>query len=532
MLITRDVLAKLGVSGAAADTHLEPLNAAMAAHGIDTSLRIAHFLAQVVHESGHFRHVVENMNYSADRLIQVFPRYFPNRELAQSYAGKPEKIGSRVYGARMGNRAEASGDGYRYRGRGLLQLTGRSNYQAFSDWAGSDVLSDPDQVASRFAPHSAVFYWDTRKLNRLADTDDIRQLTRAVNGGLNGFAERRELLEKARDALRDVAASPGNSIAPDTSPFKPGHRVVPPQLNLRTAPRTSPATWMATLDEGSEVQVVGGADRAGWVRVRVILNGVMREGYVADTFLAPLPVARTRGAGLAARRLPVSLAVQAHLQQNRPDITRKRAGGWAYPLGEAGRPRRSGAKPQAKAEQLLAIVEYLDSAAPAHARYQPRGGTTYCNIYACDYCYLAGVYLPRVWWTDLALQRLATGEVPAAAYGQTVRELNANALHDWLDDHGTHFGWHREFDLTTLQAAANAGEACLIVGKRQDLNRSGHIVAVVPESPGFKALRDAALEVLRPVESQAGVNNFQFAVNRTAWWRNGKFQSYAFWRHP
>src|SRR5690606_28357388 len=123
--------------------YLTPLNDAMSSHGIDTTLRIAHFLAQVVHESGAFRHVEERLNYSTDRLLQVFPKYFPNRSVAQAYAGNPQKIASRVYGARMGNGAEASGDGYRYRGRGLMQLTGRSNYASFANWCDHDAVSDP-----------------------------------------------------------------------------------------------------------------------------------------------------------------------------------------------------------------------------------------------------------------------------------------------------------------------------------------------------------------------------------------------------
>ncbi len=536
MPITREVLTRLGASATHADRYLEPLNVATAAHGIDTELRLAHFLAQVMHESSCLKHVVENMNYSAEGLLKVFPRHFRSRADADGYARKPDRIGSRVYGGRMGNGNEASGDGYRYRGRGLIQLTGKDNYRAFSRWVGEDVVANPDLVAEKYAVHSAVFFWDTNRLNAMADTDDLRATTRAINGGLNGFADRRELLETAKAALKDLRLDGGAGIAGATTPFNPTHRVLPTQLNLRSEPRVAADTWIAALNQGSEVEKRGDGGVEGWLRVRVALNQVLREGYVAERYLAALPARpRARGAvagpGAAAPAAPVSAIAPAHLQHNRRDITRARDGGRAYPLGEAGRPGRGATTPAGKAAQLLAIADYLDSAAAAHLRYQPKSGTTYCNIYACDYCYLAGVYLPRVWWTDRALEGLHSGEDVAVAYGRTVRELNANALHDWLEDHGTGHGWQREIDLTTLQAAANAGEVCLIVGKRRDLNRSGHIVAVAPEHAGFDARRNAAGEVLRPVESQAGTRNFRYAVGRSAWWLNARFQSFAFWRH-
>lgn len=548
MPITSEVLTRLGVSRANADRHLEALNAAMAQHGIDTPLRIAHFLAQVVHESGHLKHVEENLNYSADGLANTWPARFGARDASGAYLRvmvggrsrikpnaaalqlqrKPEAIANACYASRMGNRDPASGDGWRYRGRGLIQLTGRDNYREFGRWVGEDVLADPDAVAGRHCARSAVFFWNRRGLNALADIDDLHGITRAINGGLNGFAARRELLEKARRALRELLP-----VAPGAGPaLTPTHRVVPAQLNLRSAPQVSPATWIATLNQGSEVELCGEADSAGWVKVRVVVNRVLREGHVAQRYLAELP-ARARAATPEAAPAPALPAIPAvHMEENRADVIRARDGGRAYPLGEPDRPRRRAASAAGRAAMLREIVDYLDVAAPAHLRYRPKGGSTYCNIYACDYCYLAGAYLPRVWWTDRALQRIALGESVAVAYGDTVRELNANALHDWLEEHGTRFGWHREFDLSSLQAAANAGEVCLVVARRKDLNRSGHIVAVVPEDEDRLAHRDAVGEVLRPLESQAGTRNFRHEVSRSAWWREARFQSHAYWRHP
>lgn len=539
MLVTRELLNALGVSSANTDRYLEPLNAAMTLHAIDTRARIAHFLAQVVHESSGLQHVVENMNYSAERLLQVFPRHFATLADAQAYARQPERIGSRVYGGRMGNGDEASGDGFRYRGRGLIQLTGKNNYRAFARWVGDDVVAHPDRVGDQYAVHSAVFFWDTHNLNALADIDDIRALTRRINGGLNGFDDRFRLLEKAREALRVAPALPDD--VPATIALIPTHRVTASQLNLRRTPRVTPATWVASLPQGWLVQVLGESDATGWVRVRVELNGSLREGHVATRYLAPLPAPvmpepiqplHVVSTAVATPSVAEGVIRAVHMREDRPDITRAFDGGRAFPLGEPNRPCRDGVAVDERAAQVLAIIDYLDSASPAHKRYAPKGGTTYCNIYGYDFCTLAGAYLPRVWWTDSAIVRMQRGDDVAVRYGETVRELNANALHDWLEDHGRYFGWHQEVDLTTLQAAANAGEVCVIVGKRKDLNRSGHITAVVPEHNGFHARRSAAGDVIRPVESQAGVSNFRCAVGRSAWWLNTRFQSCAFWRHP
>ena len=125
MLITREVLTRMGAKAVNADRFIDTLNAAMTLHAIDSAQRIAHFLAQLMHESGCLRLSVENLNYSAAGLLKIFPRYFCTPAEAQSYARKPERIASRVYGARMGNGPEASGEGYRYRGRGLIQHKNR-----------------------------------------------------------------------------------------------------------------------------------------------------------------------------------------------------------------------------------------------------------------------------------------------------------------------------------------------------------------------------------------------------------------------
>ncbi|MHB1372932.1 MAG: glycoside hydrolase family 19 protein [Thauera sp.] len=531
MLITRDLLTRMGASGANADKYLDTLNAALAVHGIDSELRIAHFLAQVMHESGHLRLTQENLNYSAEGLRTTFRKYFRTDAEAQAYARQPERIGNRVYGNRMGNGAESTGEGYRYRGRGLIQLTGKDNYRSFAQWVGADVVANPDWVAERYGVESAVYFWEKNGLNALADADDLSTLTRRINGGLNGYEDRYALLMKARRVLSELASAGSVEAVSRPPAFQPTHRVTATQLVLRSAPVVAERTRLALLNQGKELQVLGAAQEAGWVQVRVSLNGLLREGVVAERHLASLPRTRSRSALLAAA--PAALVVpDAHMAHDRTDIRRDRDGGRAYPLGEAGRPARGGRSAEALAKSVSAIVDYLDPANPAHLRYQPRGGTTYCNIYATDFAFLCGVYLPRVWWTDRALLRLRAGEKLAVEYGRTVRELNANALYDWLEDFGPAFGWQREIELTALQAAANAGQVCVVVARRVDLNRPGHITAVVPETGAAKAVRSARNEVLRPLESQAGTRNVLRAPAVSAWWLNSRFQAFAFWRHP
>ena len=169
----------------------EALDQLLPDYDITTPARVAAFVAQCAHESADFVFIKENLNYRAATLTKVFPKYFPNAAAAASYAGRPEKIANRVYANRMGNGDEASGDGYRYCGRGLIQLTGKDNYTFF---AGS--MEIPVEEASEYlatfegAAQSACWFWETNNLNRFADAGDIKGLTRAINGGYIGLEDR------------------------------------------------------------------------------------------------------------------------------------------------------------------------------------------------------------------------------------------------------------------------------------------------------------------------------------------------------
>ena len=204
-----EMLKEMGVADADAEQYLPHLEDTLPKHGIaDSRLRLAHFFAQVLHESGCMRFDMENLNYSSDALRKVFGKYFTTQEEADAYARNPEKIANRVYANRMGNGDETSGDGWKYRGRGLIQLTGRSNYKLFADWIGdARVMDAPDLVSTEYAVHSAVFFWVRNDLNGLADKDDVVGVTTKINGGVNGLAHRRELLNKANGLLSMLSLS-------------------------------------------------------------------------------------------------------------------------------------------------------------------------------------------------------------------------------------------------------------------------------------------------------------------------------------
>jgi putative chitinase len=160
---------------------------------ITNNLRLAHFLSQCGHESGGFKAVSENLNYSADGLKKIFGKYFPGN-LNESYARQPEKIAARVYASRMGNGDEASKEGFKFRGRGFIQLTGKANYTNFTKFIGEDCISNPDLVATKYPLASAAFFFDSNKLwsicDKGADDATVTAVTKRVNGGILGLQDR------------------------------------------------------------------------------------------------------------------------------------------------------------------------------------------------------------------------------------------------------------------------------------------------------------------------------------------------------
>lgn len=185
-------------------SHISAFQQVFAKYQINTPLRMAHFMAQLAHESANFTRLTENLNYSAQGLANTWPSRFavnpnanpkvPNTK-ALEMQRKPEQIANFVYANRMGNGNEASGDGWRFRGRGFIMITGRANYQAFSNYSGINIVSNPNRASEPLvAALIAGWYWNSRNLNTLADRDDVVGITRAINGGTIGLADRQAKL--------------------------------------------------------------------------------------------------------------------------------------------------------------------------------------------------------------------------------------------------------------------------------------------------------------------------------------------------
>jgi len=189
-------------AGQRAEAFLDRLNDAMEEFSIDTPLRQAAFLSQAAHESNQLASLTENLNYSAVRLRQVWPTRFQNDEVAAAYANNPQKLASKVYASRMGNGDEASGDGYRYCGRGIFQLTGKDNYERCGTALGIDLVAHPELVVGpEIAARSAAWFWYSKSLNQLADNEAIGPMTKLINGGSLGVNERTNLFNLAKQVL-------------------------------------------------------------------------------------------------------------------------------------------------------------------------------------------------------------------------------------------------------------------------------------------------------------------------------------------
>jgi len=184
---------------------IEGFNETFDTFEMNTPERQAMFLAQTAHESGSFNFVEENLNYKAATLSRIWPSRFPP-EVAAEYGGKPEKIANKAYGGRMGNGPEATGEGYKYRGRGIIQLTGKDNYRACGNALGKDLVAEPDLVAQNpYAVLSAGWFWDTRKLNQWCDKCDVLTVTKKINGGTIGLEDRKKHFEHILEVLKHHA---------------------------------------------------------------------------------------------------------------------------------------------------------------------------------------------------------------------------------------------------------------------------------------------------------------------------------------
>jgi putative chitinase len=197
-VVTSNELHQLGIS----PEWVDPLNETFEKFGLHDAKQQAAFIGQCSHESNHFRTLQENLNYKPETLHQLWPQRFPNMEIANAYAHQPEKIANKVYASRMGNRDEASGDGFRFHGRGLVQLTGHDAYWHCGQSLGVDLVANPDLVASpKYAALSAGWFWSTHNLNAPADQEDWTRVTKIINGGTFGLEERVALTQHALTIL-------------------------------------------------------------------------------------------------------------------------------------------------------------------------------------------------------------------------------------------------------------------------------------------------------------------------------------------
>lgn len=197
-MITPEQLQKLGISV----EWCQVLNDLLPKYDIDSPQRIASFIAQCSHESGHFQKLVENLNYGVTGLATTWPKRFTTAELVNKYARQPEMIANFVYANRLGNGDESSGDGWKYRGRGLIQLTGKYNYQKFADTVGVNLDEITKYLETKQgAVEAACFFWMNNKLNSYADVGDIKGMTKVINGGYNGLPNREENYKKALNIL-------------------------------------------------------------------------------------------------------------------------------------------------------------------------------------------------------------------------------------------------------------------------------------------------------------------------------------------
>lgn len=294
------------------------------------------------------------------------------------------------------------------------------------------------------------------------------------------------------------------------------YRVDTEGLNFRKKPQVG-NNIIKELKKGDIVEKIEETN-LDWWKVQTQISGAMEKGYVAHAYLEKLD---TLDPGNHI------LIPEVHLHSSAA-VTRNNER-WPFSLNENNMPFRNLSSNQAKRDSIKAIISWLN--VERSNRYRPRSSSTYCNIYAYDFCYLNRVYIPRVWWTQGSIIKLLDGQNLIPAYGNTVYEINANTIYRWLKDYGESFGWERVWNLDDLQDAANKGKIGIICAPNRNPARSGHICAVVPETDTHRCTRYTNGKVRYPLQSQAGASNKQY-FNNSNWWANqNTFVEFGFWIH-
>jgi hypothetical protein len=342
------------------------------------------------------------------------------------------------------------------------------------------------------------------------------------------------------DGVAPVAPEPGNANVPPPTPVEASGRLFEVDvrenlLRLRSEPRIDKnnptGNVIARLPDGHLVQAVSNQKVNGFLEVETSLLGAHLRGFASAEFLKPAPGAPEVPVLVPAPEPPTSGIVAVTMPRKPGTVTKRTDPATAHSLNEANQPGRKGTTPDELRAELAAIIDWLAVDKKAHKRYQPIPKATFCNIYAHDYCHLAGVYLPRVWWTPAAIEKLAQGKTVEPLLGNTIDEQRANDLFRWLRDFGLRFGWRQTGTLSKLQLEVNQGAIGIIVARRRLDGLSGHIVAVVPETDDERARRNATGEVIAALQSQAGRNNFRYGTGALDWWKGQQFAESAFWLH-
>lgn len=303
-------------------------------------------------------------------------------------------------------------------------------------------------------------------------------------------------------------------------------------LRLRSEPKVdnNNSNVITHLPDNHIVQAITDKPVNGFLEVETDLLGAHFHGYVSKEYLKPAPANSKITTTIPSSTHPSGI-IAVYMPRKEGIITKRTVTAGAHSLNEPGQPGRKGTTPNELRKELADIISWLAVDNPKHLRYSPKNGSTFCNIYAHDFCHLAGIYLPRVWWSQAAIVDLTKGKLVQPAYGKTIDELRANDLFLWLRDFGPGFGWRQTSTLTKLQTEVNQGAIGLIVARRVQNGKPGHIIVVVPEISSSTAQRDAIGNVISPLQSQAGSTNFQYGTGKRDWWKGVQFAESAFWLH-
>lgn len=302
----------------------------------------------------------------------------------------------------------------------------------------------------------------------------------------------------------------------------PTHVVTALHLNLRSDADPGKRNVIVVLPQGTPVDKTGDSNLAGWFEVETVVAGKKLRGHVNGKFLGSVGTAFPTARATDGKLPPADLG---------PRMTEKRSvtGSRAYSIGEAGKPDKPSTHPSGKALGIVRIIDWLDVGNPSHLRWVRSGKKTFCNIYVYDVCDTAGAYIPRVWWTSKAISDLRAGKTVTAKYGDTVHEMRANYIFNWLVEYGADFGWKRLFDPDVLQSEANSGRIAIICAQRNDMEAAGHIQVIAAENGAHTAKRSAAGKVTQPLQSNAGDDNFTYGFLGPNWWQRAQFKQYGFW---